>query len=110
MKIWKNFFKNLFMGTTSIASFLRNSLKATIKHGGGSVVLWRCMSASGVGNLIFPLLEEEPNMFVHACDISPRAIRFVKNNPSFCSDKINAFECDITTEEITKKTHGSTIS
>ena len=54
----------------------------------------------GVGNLIFPLLEEEPHMFVHACDLSPRAIEFVKNHPSFLSHKIHAFECDITTENI----------
>ncbi|KAJ9601499.1 hypothetical protein L9F63_000338 [Diploptera punctata] len=57
----------------------------------------------GVGNLIFPLLEEEPNIFVHACDLSPRAIEFVKNHPSFSSDKINAFVCDITTDEITRQ-------
>lgn len=63
----------------------------------------------GVGNLIFPLLEEEPSMFVHACDLSPRAIGFVKNHPSFSSDKINVFECDITTEEITKKVEPSSV-
>ena len=32
----------------------------------------------GVGNTIFPLLEENPNLFIHACDFSPRAIDFVK--------------------------------
>ena len=32
----------------------------------------------GVGNAFFPLLEEIPNMYVHACDFSPRAIQFVK--------------------------------
>ena len=33
---------------------------------------------SGVGNAIFPLLEENPNMFIYACDFSPRAIQFIK--------------------------------
>lgn len=29
------------------------NLKATVKHGGGSVMVWACMSAAGVGNLQF---------------------------------------------------------
>ena len=33
---------------------------------------------SGVGNAIFPLLEENSNMFVYACDFSPRAVQFIK--------------------------------
>ncbi|KAH8344912.1 hypothetical protein KR067_010610, partial [Drosophila pandora] len=28
-------------------------LKAMVKHGGGNVMVWACMSASGVGNLVF---------------------------------------------------------
>ena len=32
----------------------------------------------GVGNLFFPLLEEIPNVFIHACDFSKRAVQFVK--------------------------------
>ena len=32
----------------------------------------------GVGNTLFPLLEENDSLFVHACDFSPRAIEFVK--------------------------------
>lgn len=32
----------------------------------------------GVGNTVYPLLEECPNLFVHCCDISPRAVQFVK--------------------------------
>lgn len=29
------------------------NLKATVKHGGGGVMVWGCMSAKGVGNLVF---------------------------------------------------------
>ena len=28
-------------------------LKSTVKYGGGSVLVWGCMSANGAGNLIF---------------------------------------------------------
>lgn len=31
----------------------KENLKATVKHGGGSVMVWACMSAAGVGNLEF---------------------------------------------------------
>ena len=31
-----------------------------------------------MGNLFFPLLEEIPNLFIHACDFSKRAVQFVK--------------------------------
>ncbi|KAL3330228.1 hypothetical protein AABB24_034202 [Solanum stoloniferum] len=32
----------------------------------------------GAGNTIFPLLATIPNIFVHACDFSPRAVNLVK--------------------------------
>jgi methyltransferase-like protein 6 len=32
----------------------------------------------GVGNTIFPLLEEIPSIFIHACDFSKRAVAFVE--------------------------------
>ncbi len=32
----------------------------------------------GVGNTLFPLMEENPNLFVYACDFSPRAVDFIK--------------------------------
>lgn len=32
----------------------------------------------GAGNTIFPLLATYPNLIVHACDFSPRAVNLVK--------------------------------
>ncbi|KAJ4437764.1 hypothetical protein ANN_13702 [Periplaneta americana] len=29
------------------------NLRATVKHGGGNVMIWGCMSASGVGEFVF---------------------------------------------------------
>lgn len=50
----------------------------------------------GVGNFIFPLLEENVNLFVHACDFSPRAVQFVKKNVRYDEKRIHAFVHDIT--------------
>ena len=38
----------------------------------------------GVGNTVFPLLEENTALFVHACDFSPRAVDFVKVTGGKC--------------------------
>lgn len=57
----------------------------------------------GVGNLIFPLIEEHPEMYFYACDLSPRAIEFVKSHPSYNENTVKAFQCDITTDEILKE-------
>ena len=34
----------------------------------------------GVGNFVYPLIEENKNLFVYACDFSPRAVNLVKEN------------------------------
>eukprot|EP00002_Diphylleia_rotans_P004232 TRINITY_DN13042_c0_g2_i2.p1 TRINITY_DN13042_c0_g2~~TRINITY_DN13042_c0_g2_i2.p1 ORF type:complete len:227 (+),score=58.03 TRINITY_DN13042_c0_g2_i2:63-743(+) len=50
----------------------------------------------GVGNTIFPLLELNPKLFVHACDFSPRAVDLVKKHEMYTESRCNAFVCDIT--------------
>lgn len=54
----------------------------------------------GVGNLIYPLIEDGMNFFVYACDLSPRAVDFVKSNVNYDETKMKAFQCDITSNEI----------
>jgi len=54
----------------------------------------------GVGNLAFPLLEEGIPLKFYCCDFSPRAVQFVKDNPQYDEAKIQAFQCDITTEKL----------
>lgn len=56
----------------------------------------------GVGNTIFPLLSENTNLFVYACDFSPRAVTFVKEDNAFDTTQCNVFQCDITKDDITK--------
>lgn len=56
----------------------------------------------GVGNFVFPLIEDKQNInyFIYACDFSPRAVEFVKENPLYDESVIKAFQCDITTDQI----------
>lgn len=54
----------------------------------------------GVGNLIFPLFEENFNMFVYACDLSSRAVELVKSHPKYSETVMKAFQTDITTKDI----------
>ncbi|WVZ55430.1 hypothetical protein U9M48_006090 [Paspalum notatum var. saurae] len=69
------------------------------QDGGKMVVL---EVGCGAGNTIFPLLSTYPDIFVHACDFSPRAVDLVKKHKDFKPDRINAFVCDITSEQLTK--------
>ncbi|XP_021370240.1 methyltransferase-like protein 6 isoform X2 [Mizuhopecten yessoensis] len=57
----------------------------------------------GVGNFIFPLLEQDSSLYFHACDFSPRAVQFVKENPLYDPKRCNAFQCDITSDPLTNQ-------
>uniref|UniRef100_A0A8C5Q0X6 tRNA N(3)-cytidine methyltransferase METTL6 n=1 Tax=Leptobrachium leishanense TaxID=445787 RepID=A0A8C5Q0X6_9ANUR len=54
----------------------------------------------GVGNCLFPLVEEDPRLFIYACDFSPRAIEFVKQNPAYSEETCKAFQCDLTKDDL----------
>lgn len=56
----------------------------------------------GVGNFIYPLVEEKLNFQIVACDLSPRAVEMVKANDKYDPNSMNIFQCDITTEEVFK--------
>ena len=38
---------------TNTKEFKEHCVKPTVKHGGGSVMVWGCFSSSGVGKLVF---------------------------------------------------------
>lgn len=65
----------------------------------------------GVGNFVFPLIEDQfnKNYFIYACDFSPRAIEFVKQNPLYDETIIKAFQCDITTDSIFETIEKNTV-
>jgi len=54
----------------------------------------------GVGNTVFPLLEENPDLFIYAFDFSPKAIELVKENENFNEKRCCAFVCDITKNDL----------
>lgn len=54
----------------------------------------------GVGNAIFPLIEEFPHIYGYAIDFSSKAIELVKSHPLYSESKISAHVCDITSEEL----------
>lgn len=55
----------------------------------------------GVGNLIFPLIEDgHRDYFIYACDLSPRAVDLVRQHNLYDERYMKAFPCDITTEEV----------
>lgn len=54
----------------------------------------------GVGNLIFPLIQEGLNYYFYACDFSPRAVELVKKHELYNEDVMKVFQTDITTEDI----------
>ncbi|CAK1599318.1 unnamed protein product [Parnassius mnemosyne] len=55
----------------------------------------------GVGNMIFPLVEEGfSNFYFYACDFSPRAVEFVKRNKLYDDNRMKAFCADLTTDDL----------
>lgn len=54
----------------------------------------------GVGNTIFPLLQTNPTIFVHACDFSPKAVELVKEHEGYMSGRCNAFQADLTKDNL----------
>ncbi|UJR10217.1 hypothetical protein I4U23_014430 [Adineta vaga] len=52
----------------------------------------------GVGNFLFPLLNELPNLSIYACDFSSTAIDLLRQNASYDQARIQSFVCDLTAE------------
>ncbi|XP_043722454.1 uncharacterized protein LOC122669689 [Telopea speciosissima] len=76
-------------------------------HGDGRKVVLEV--GCGAGNTIFPLLAMYPDIFVHACDFSPRAIDLVKAHKDFMEGSINAFVCDLTVDDLSKEIKPSSV-
>uniref|UniRef100_UPI003AB03050 tRNA N(3)-methylcytidine methyltransferase METTL6 isoform X1 n=1 Tax=Centroberyx gerrardi TaxID=166262 RepID=UPI003AB03050 len=88
-----NFFKDRHWTTREF-----EELKACREFESQRLVLLE--AGCGVGNCIFPLLEEDLNVFVYACDFSPRAVEFVKQNPLYRPERCSAFQCDLIRDDL----------
>lgn len=73
---------------------------SNLNDGGHRVLL---EAGCGCGNAVFPLLEENENIFIYACDFSQRAVDFVKNNPLYNEKHIEAFQFDLTENSLADK-------
>lgn len=93
-----NFFKDRHWTTREF-----EELKACREFDTQKLVLLE--AGCGVGNCIFPLLEEDLNIFVYACDFSPRAVEFVKQNSLYSSERCLAFQCDLTKDNLQDTIH-----
>ncbi|XP_022142829.1 uncharacterized protein LOC111012843 isoform X2 [Momordica charantia] len=63
----------------------------------------------GAGNTVFPLIATYPNVFIHACDFSPRAVNLVKTHKDFNESRIAAFVCDLTADNLSNHVSPSSI-
>ncbi|XP_021907622.1 LOW QUALITY PROTEIN: uncharacterized protein LOC110821949 [Carica papaya] len=75
-------------------------------EGGNKVIL---EVGCGAGNTIFPLFTTYPDIFVHACDFSPRAINLVKTHKDFVETRVNAFVSDLTIDDLSKQISPSSV-
>lgn len=89
-----NFFKDRHWTTREFKELLGEDATKTYQN------LSMLEIGCGVGNLIFPLIEEGTDMQIYACDFSPRAVDFVKSHHLYNPSKVNVFQADITTNDL----------
>ncbi|XP_013371134.1 PREDICTED: methyltransferase-like protein 6 isoform X3 [Chinchilla lanigera] len=88
-----NFFKNRHWTTREF-----EELKSCREFEGQKLTILE--AGCGVGNCLFPLLEEDLNIFAYACDFSPRAVEYVKQNPLYNTERCKVFQCDLTKDDL----------
>ncbi|XP_042140501.1 tRNA N(3)-cytidine methyltransferase METTL6 isoform X5 [Peromyscus maniculatus bairdii] len=88
-----NFFKDRHWTTREF-----EELRSCREYEGQKLTLLE--AGCGVGNCLFPLLEEDLNIFAYACDFSPRAVDYVKQNPLYNTERCKVFQCDLTKDDL----------
>lgn len=61
--------------------------RKTVKHGGGNVMVWGCMAANGVGNLVLIESKMDHQMYILKDNLLPRTKKLgITNNYVFQQD------------------------
>ncbi|XP_044258728.1 tRNA N(3)-methylcytidine methyltransferase METTL6 [Tribolium madens] len=94
------FFKDRHWTTREFTELLNN--QSTTKR-----VLFEI--GCGVGNFIFPLVEEKLDFYIIACDLSSKAIEIVRRNELYNEEYMRAFQVDITTEDILNRVDANSV-
>ena len=63
----------------------------------------------GVGNTVFPLLDDYGGLFVYCCDFSPRAVGLVQANEDYDTARCKAFQNDLTSDDLTANVPAGTV-
>lgn len=93
------FFKDRHWTTREFEELLEGSYAGNVST--DSSVKTMLEIGCGVGNLIFPLIEDgHRNYFIYACDLSPRAVELVRQHNLYNEAYMKAFSCDITTGDV----------
>lgn len=93
------FFKDRHWTTREFEELLEGSYAGNVST--DSSVKTMLEIGCGVGNLIFPLIEDgHRNYFIYACDLSPRAVELVRQHNLYNEAYMKAFPCDITTGDV----------
>ncbi|PVU99171.1 hypothetical protein BB559_000935 [Furculomyces boomerangus] len=87
-----NFFKDRHWTDREFVELIEN------KENGEKTILLEI--GCGVGNFVWPLLDKNPNLFIHACDFSEKAVELVKENEKYDTDRCSAFVCDLTKDDL----------
>ncbi|XP_078427730.1 S-adenosyl-L-methionine-dependent methyltransferases superfamily protein [Wolffia australiana] len=77
-----------------------------VQSGRKTVVL---EAGCGTGNTIFPLASTFSDIFIHGCDFSERAVDLVKAHKDYREDRMNAFVCDLTADDLSDKIKPSSV-
>lgn len=94
------FFKDRHWTTREFEELLASSEEGV---GSSAEVKTMLEVGCGVGNLVFPLIEDgHRDYFIYACDLSPRAVELVRQHNLYDERYMRAFPCDITTDEVFK--------
>lgn len=89
-KMWNNFYKN------NSTNFYKDRHYITKEFSEIFSINLLLEVGCGVGNAIFPMIEEIKTLKIQACDFSVQAIKLLKENNSFDDDRIKAEVCDVT--------------